>query len=209
VGVMVTGDNEKTAAAIAKDAGLLLKSDQVMTGRELEELSDEELLKIIPHVRIFARTTPLHKHRIVSAFQRLGEIVAVTGDGVNDAIALKQADVGVAMGLVGTDVARETADMVITDDNFATIVDAIEEGRNIIKNLRNAVAYLLSCNISEALSLIIAASCTSPGSRFSKTLIACQGLNRPWSLPTSSPECRCCACKVVDADGGDGVLFSL
>ncbi|MEN9327438.1 MAG: hypothetical protein RI947_246 [Candidatus Parcubacteria bacterium] len=153
--VMVTGDNEKTAAAIALDAGLMTATDTVLTGAQLDKMSDKELIKILPHVKVFARTTPFNKHRIVSIYQQQGEIVAVTGDGVNDAIALKQADVGVAMGLVGTDVARETADMVVTDDNFATIVDAIEEGRNIIKNLKNAVTYLLSCNVTEALALIV------------------------------------------------------
>mgnify|MGYP005838496061 CR=1 FL=1 len=153
--VMVTGDNEKTAAAIALESGLMKKDDMVLTGEQLDVMSDEELLKILPKVKVFARVTPFHKHHIVTLHQKRGEIVAVTGDGVNDAIALKQADVGIAMGKVGTDVARETADMVITDDNFATIVVAIEEGRNIIKNLRNAIAYLLSCNATEAVSLII------------------------------------------------------
>ncbi len=153
--VMVTGDNEKTAAAIALESGLMKKDDIVLTGEQLDTMSDEELMKILPKVKVFARVTPFHKHHIVTLHQKRGEIVAVTGDGVNDAIALKQADVGIAMGKVGTDVARETADMVITDDNFATIVVAIEEGRNIIKNLRNAIAYLLSCNATEAVSLII------------------------------------------------------
>ncbi|QQS44269.1 cation-translocating P-type ATPase [Candidatus Roizmanbacteria bacterium] len=153
--VMVTGDNEKTAAAIALESGLMEKDHRVLTGKQLDHMIDEDLLKILPEVRVFARVTPFHKHQIVSLYQKCGEIVAVTGDGVNDAIALKQADVGVAMGKVGTDVARETADMVITDDNFATIVDAIESGRNIIKNLRNAITYLLSCNVTEALSLIV------------------------------------------------------
>ncbi|CAN5128812.1 calcium-translocating P-type ATPase, SERCA-type [soil metagenome] len=153
--VMITGDNEKTAEAIAREAGIMESGDKVLTGVQIDAMTDVELLEILHEVKVFARTTPFHKHHIVTLYQKQGEIVAVTGDGVNDAIALKQADVGVAMGLVGTDVARETADMVITDDNFATIVDAIEEGRNIIKNLKNAIAYLLACNITEALSLII------------------------------------------------------
>ncbi|MBI3366479.1 cation-translocating P-type ATPase [Candidatus Roizmanbacteria bacterium] len=154
--IMITGDNEKTAEAIGVTAGIITSSkDTIMNGEELERYTDDELIQRIQTIRIFARTNPFQKHRIVKLYQQLGEIVAVTGDGVNDAIALKQADVGVAMGLVGTDVARETADMVITDDNFATIVNAIEEGRNIIKNLKNAVKYLLSCNMSEAIALIV------------------------------------------------------
>jgi len=152
--VMITGDNEKTAEAVGVVAGIIEEGGEILTGQQVENYSDKELLKILPRVKIFARTSPFHKHRIVKLYQELGEIVAVTGDGVNDAIALKQADVGVAMGLVGTDVARETADMVITDDNFASIINAIEEGRNIIKNLKNAIKYLLSCNITEAIALI-------------------------------------------------------
>ncbi len=152
--VMITGDNERTAEAIGVASGIMKVGDDIITGKQLEEFSDEELLKVLPKTSIFARTSPFHKHRIVMLYQKLGEIVAVTGDGVNDAIALKQANVGIAMGLVGTDVARETADMVITDDNFASIVTAVEEGRNIIKNLKNAIQYLLSCNISEAITLI-------------------------------------------------------
>lgn len=154
--VMITGDNEKTAEAIATGVGLLEEGDEILTGKQIEEYSDEELLKKLPQVKIFARTTPFHKSRIVKLYQKMGEIVAVTGDGVNDAIALKQADVGIAMGRVGTDVARETADMVITDDNFATIVNAVEEGRSIVRNLTNSVKYLLTGNLSEALSLVIA-----------------------------------------------------
>lgn len=153
--VMITGDNEKTAEAIGVSSGLMKVGDEIITGVQLEEYNDDELLKILPRVKIFARTNPFQKHRIVSLYQKLGEIVAVTGDGVNDAIALKQADVGVAMGRVGTDVARETADMVITDDNFATIVTAVEEGRNIINSIKNAIKYLLSCNVAEAVALII------------------------------------------------------
>jgi len=153
--VMITGDNERTAEAVGVMAGIITGGDDIITGTQLDTFSDKELLKILPKVRIFARTSPFQKHRIVKLYQELGEVVAVTGDGVNDTIALKQADVGVAMGLVGTDVARETADMVITDDNFASIVNAVEEGRNIIKNIKNAIKYLLSCNVAEALSLIV------------------------------------------------------
>jgi Ca2+-transporting ATPase len=154
--VMITGDNEKTAEAVGVSAGIIQEGDEILTGIQIEEYSDQDLLKILPKVKIFARTNPFQKHRIVKLFQSLGEVVAVTGDGVNDAIALKQSDVGIAMGLVGTDVARETADMVITDDNFATIVNAIEEGRNIIKNIKNAIKYLLACNVTEGLSLMSA-----------------------------------------------------
>ena len=152
--VMIKGDNERTAEAIGVISGIMKEGYDIITGKQLEEYSDDELMAILPRTAIFARTSPFHKHRIVSLYQKLGEVVAVTGDGVNDAIALKQADVGIAMGLVGTDVARETADMVIMDDNFASIVTAVEEGRNIIKNLKNAIQYLLSCNISEAITLI-------------------------------------------------------
>lgn len=155
--VMITGDNANTALWIAETTGIISshRQGEVLTGPQVDHYSDKELLKIIPKVKIFARTNPFHKHRIVKLYQQLGYTVAVTGDGVNDAIALKQADIGVAMGLVGTDVARETADMVIADDNFATIINAVEEGRNITKNIKNSIIYLLACNISEALSLII------------------------------------------------------
>ncbi len=152
--VMITGDSEQTAEAIGIVAGIIRRGDRVVSGYEIDDYSDEELSEIMKQTKIFARTNPFQKHRIVKLYQELGEIVAVTGDGVNDAIALKQADVGIAMGLIGTDVAREAADMVITDDNFATIVNAIEEGRNITQHLKNAIKYLLSCNISEAITLV-------------------------------------------------------
>jgi len=153
--VMITGDNEKTAEAVGILSGIVKEGDEIINGEQLEKYSDEDLLKKLSRVKVFARTNPFQKHRIVKLYQQLGEVVAVTGDGVNDAIALKQADIGVAMGLIGTDVARETADMVVTDDNFASIINAIEEGRNIIKNLKNSLKYLLSCNMTEALALII------------------------------------------------------
>lgn len=152
--IMITGDNAKTAEAIGTHVGLVSEGDIILTGEQVENYSDEELLDILPKVRVFARVTPFHKSRIVSLYQKSGEIVAVTGDGVNDAIALKQADVGIAMGRVGTDVARETADMVITDDNFATIVNSVEEGRNIVKNLRNSIKYLFAGNLTEALTIV-------------------------------------------------------
>lgn len=153
--VMITGDNERTAAAIATQIGLLRKGEDIVTGEQVEQYSDQDLMKILPKTRIFARTTPQLKSRIVSLYQQLGEIVIVTGDGVNDAIALKQADVGIAMGKNGTDVARETADIVLADDNFATIVVALEEGRSIVRNLKNTLVYLLTGNASEGLSLVL------------------------------------------------------
>lgn len=152
--VMITGDNEKTAEAIGSSIGLLNKGDAVLRGEQIESYTDQELLEVLPHTKIFARVTPFHKSRIVSLYQKLGEVVAVTGDGVNDSIALKQADVGIAMGKIGTDVARETADMVITDDNFATIVNAVEEGRNIVKRLKSSIRYLLTGNLSEGVALL-------------------------------------------------------
>jgi Ca2+-transporting ATPase len=152
--VMITGDNEKTAEAIGRQVGLLKENDEIMTGIQLEKYTDQDLKEILPKIRIFARTTPLHKARIVKLYQDLGEIVAVTGDGVNDAIALKQADVGISMGKIGTDVARESSDMIITDDNFSTIIDAVEEGRAIVLNMKNAILFLLTTNLVEALALI-------------------------------------------------------
>lgn len=154
--LIITGDNEKTAKTIGKITHVYKNNQKILSGDEVDNMNDEELKKVLPSVSIFARTTPFHKHRIVKLFQELGEVVAVTGDGINDSIALKQADVGIAMGKTGTDVAKDSADIVILDDNFETIVNAIEEGRNITKNLKNAIKYLLSCNVSEALSLISA-----------------------------------------------------
>ncbi|MHA2102927.1 MAG: cation-translocating P-type ATPase [Candidatus Hodarchaeales archaeon] len=154
---MVTGDHKNTALAIGREMGLINSdSDKsVITGQELEIFSDEELFEILPSVKIFARVNPEHKLRIVNILQSRGEIVAMTGDGVNDAPALKQADIGVAMGLGGTDVAKQASDMVLTDDNFATLETAIEEGRSIYSNMRKFIGYLLACNAGEVFTVFI------------------------------------------------------
>ncbi|MCL5004134.1 MAG: cation-translocating P-type ATPase [Patescibacteria group bacterium] len=153
--IMVTGDNELTANAIGSELGIIEEGEDIVTGSQLDSYSDDDLIKILPKVKIFARTTPEHKFRIVKSLQKLGEVVAVTGDGVNDALALKQADVGVAMGRTGTDVAKEAADLVITDDNFASIVRAVEEGRVIFENVKSAVKYLIGCNSGEVLAVLL------------------------------------------------------
>ena len=149
--VMVTGDYKDTAEAIAKDIGLLTPGGLVLTGAEIEKLSDEELAAKTDKLEVCCRVSPQHKTRIVDAFKARGHIVAMTGDGVNDAPALKRANIGVAMGITGTDVAKQTADMVLTDDNFASIVAAIEQGRIIYSNIRKFVYFLLACNIGEIL----------------------------------------------------------
>ncbi|NJD77299.1 MAG: cation-translocating P-type ATPase [Candidatus Methanoperedens sp.] len=153
--VMITGDNKLTATAVGKTIGLLDDGD-VLEGNEIEKMSDEELSRAAGSVSIYARASPAHKLRIVDALKRNGHIVAMTGDGVNDAPALKKADIGVAMGITGTDVAREASDMVITDDNFATIVHAIEEGRRIYSNIQKGACYLLSSNFAEVAILFTA-----------------------------------------------------
>jgi len=154
--VMVTGDYPDTAAAIAREIGLLSPGGRVVTGAELDTMSDEDLVEIVEDVDAFARVSPQHKVMIVEAFKSRGHVVAMTGDGVNDAPALKRANIGVAMGISGTDVTKETADMVLTDDNFASIVSAIEEGRVIYSNIRKFVYYLISCNIGEILVIFLA-----------------------------------------------------
>jgi Ca2+-transporting ATPase len=146
--VMITGDHKLTAIAIAKELGML-KSGRVLTGTELDQLSDEEFEKIVEEVTVYARVSPEHKIRIVRALKKKGHIVAMTGDGVNDAPALKEADIGVAMGITGTDVTREASDMVLADDNFATIVKAVEGGRTIYDNIRKFSFFLLRCNFDE------------------------------------------------------------
>jgi Ca2+-transporting ATPase len=151
---MVTGDNELTALAISREVGLIEKDEDVITGEELEKISDAELSEIILKTRVFARTKPEQKLRIATLLQNKGIVVGVTGDGVNDALALRKANVGIAMGKKGTDVAKEASDIILSDDNFATLVRAIEEGRIIYKNIVNATLYLLSGNLAE-ISLVL------------------------------------------------------
>jgi Ca2+-transporting ATPase len=153
--VMITGDHKNTAVAIAKELGIADSIEQSITGAEIDELSDEELKNRINNYRVFARVSPEHKVKIVRAFKGHGNIVSMTGDGVNDAPSLKYADIGVAMGITGTDVAKGASDMILTDDNFTTIVHAIEEGRNIYNNIKKAVVFLLSCNLGEVITIFI------------------------------------------------------
>ena len=154
--IMITGDYPNTARAIAETIGMLQHGRQVMTGAQLDALSDQELNNVIEDVAVFARVSPEHKMRIVDALQVNGEVVAMTGDGVNDAPAIKRADIGVAMGITGTDVAKETADMVLTDDNYASIVAAVEQGRIIYSNIRKFVFFLLSSNVAEIMIIFLA-----------------------------------------------------
>ncbi len=154
--VMITGDHIDTAVAIAKDLGILHDASQAILGQALDALSDEELEQKIDHYRVYARVQPEHKVRIVNAWKRRGKITAMTGDGVNDAPSIKSADIGIGMGITGTDVTKNVADMILADDNFATIVAAVEEGRRIYANIRRAIQFLLSSNLSEVLGIFIA-----------------------------------------------------
>ena len=154
--VMITGDYPNTARAIAQSIGLMKRRKNVLTGMELDKMTDEELRKVMPETAVFARVSPEHKMRIVDALQANHEIVAMTGDGVNDAPAIKRADIGVAMGITGTDVAKGTADMVLTDDNYASIVSAVEQGRIIYSNIRKFVFFLLSSNVAEIMIIFLA-----------------------------------------------------
>jgi len=154
--VMITGDHKNTALAIAKSLNICNQEEQVLTGEELEKISDIELNKKVNSIRVFARVSPDHKLRIVRAFKNNNNIVAMTGDGVNDAPAIKEADIGISMGISGTDVTKEASSMILMDDNFATIVAAVEEGRVIYDNIRKFIRYLLSCNLGEVLTMFLA-----------------------------------------------------
>ncbi len=154
--VMVTGDYKDTAEAIAGEIGLLTPGGRVITGMELDQTNDEQMAAIINDIDVCCRVSPQNKTKIVDAFKAKGHVVAMTGDGVNDAPALKRANIGIAMGITGTDVSKETADMVLTDDNFASIIAAIEEGRIIYSNIRKFIFYLISCNIGEILIIFLA-----------------------------------------------------
>ncbi|MEG1509809.1 MAG: calcium-translocating P-type ATPase, PMCA-type [Clostridia bacterium] len=154
--IMITGDHIITASAIAKEIGILRDGDKVMLGADIDKLSDEEFAKIIEEYSVFARVSPENKVRIVKAYQSFGKIVAMTGDGVNDAPSIKEADIGIGMGITGTDVSKGAADMILADDNFATIIGAVEEGRKIFSNIKKAIQFLLSANIAEVLCLFIA-----------------------------------------------------
>lgn len=154
--VMITGDHVVTASAIAKELGILLEGDKAITGAELDAMTDSEFDAVIENISVYARVSPENKIRIVKAWQRKGQVVSMTGDGVNDAPALKAADIGCAMGITGTDVAKGAADMTLTDDNFATIVDAVREGRGIYANIKKVVGFLLGTNIGEVITVFMA-----------------------------------------------------
>ncbi len=154
--LMITGDHADTAAAIAQEIGILRTGDKIITGIEIQKMSQEQFISVIKEYSVFARVSPEDKVRIVKAYQSFGNVVAMTGDGVNDAPSIKQADIGIGMGITGTEVSKGAADMILTDDNFATIVNAVEEGRKIFANIKKAVQFLLSANIAEVLCLFIA-----------------------------------------------------
>ncbi|MGQ0798196.1 MAG: cation-translocating P-type ATPase [Methanobacteriota archaeon] len=154
--VMITGDHKLTAMAVAREMGILSGGERALTGEDLEKIPEDEFVRDVEQVKVYARVSPEHKMRIVDAWRRKGHVVAMTGDGVNDAPALKRSDLGVAMGITGTDVAKESADIVLTDDNFASIVAAVEEGRGIYDNLRKFVRYMLSTNSGEVLTILAA-----------------------------------------------------
>jgi len=151
--IMITGDYSLTAKAIASELGIYHSGDRIITGEELEKMPQSELEEVVENTTIFARVSPRHKHRIISALQKNKQVVAMTGDGVNDAPALKESDIGIAMGITGTDVTKEASDMILTDDNFASIVGAVEEGRKIYQNIKKFIHYLISCNLGEIIAI--------------------------------------------------------
>ena len=167
--VMITGDHPGTAAAIARDLGILRAHDLTLTGAQLERMSDEQLRERVRQVSVYARVTAEHKLRIVRAWKSIGMVVAMTGDGVNDAPALKEAAIGVAMGITGTEVTKQAADIVIADDNFATIVGAIEEGRGIYDNVVKTLLYLMGGNFGELMVMLVAGALSAGRYPFSQS----------------------------------------
>ena len=160
--IMITGDHKVTATAIAKRIGILKDESEACEGAEMDSLSDQELRDFVEDISVYARVTPEHKIRIVRAWQEKGNIVSMTGDGVNDAPALKQADIGVAMGITGSEVSKDAASMVLTDDNFATIIKAVENGRNVYRNIKNSIRFLLSGNFGAILAVLYASVAALP-----------------------------------------------
>lgn len=151
---MITGDHKETAAAIASEIGIFTAGDLAVTGADLDQMSDQQLQERLEKISVYARVSPEHKIRIVEAWQKKGHITAMTGDGVNDAPALKKADIGIAMGKAGTEVSRDAAAMILTDDNFATIIKAVANGRNVYRNIKNSIQFLLSGNMAGILCVL-------------------------------------------------------
>ena len=154
--IMITGDHKDTAVAIAMQLGIINSPEEAITGAELDKISDEEFETAVEKYSVYARVQPEHKTRIVNAWRKKGKVTAMTGDGVNDAPSIKNADIGVGMGITGTDVTKNVADMILADDNFATIVSAVGEGRRIYDNIRKAIQFLLASNLAEVISIFIA-----------------------------------------------------
>ena len=152
--IMITGDHKVTATAIARQIGIFHDGDMAVTGQEVDRMTDDELTDVLPKISVYARVSPENKIRIVDAWQKKGHIVAMTGDGVNDAPALKKADIGVAMGITGTEVSKDASAMILADDNFATIIKAVLTGRNVYRNIMNAILFLLSGNLAAILVVL-------------------------------------------------------
>ena len=180
--VMITGDHIDTAVAIGKDLGIIKEASEAMVGSELDSISDEDLIDVVNKCSVFARVQPEHKTRIVNAFKVQGLVTAMTGDGVNDAPSIKAADIGIGMGITGTDVTKGAADMVLADDNFATIVNAVEEGRKIYDNVRKVLQFQLSTNMAESVTLPPAKSILPSSATLKMQDLICPLINRSCPL---------------------------
>ena len=197
--VMITGDHKDTAVAIAKELGILEAGRKAVTGAEIDQLSDEELDRRIEEYAVYARVQPEHKVRIVDAWKRKGRITAMTGDGVNDAPSIKRADIGIGMGITGTDVTKNVADMVLADDNFATIVSAVREGRTVYGNIRKTIHFLMSCNIGEILVVLVSFLLRTPTPLLPAQLLWVNLVTD--SVPSGIEPCRGAVDFLRDADG--------